>query len=769
MNKKNIFLIFVILLIAIIYFSFPLIIMPDSSEYYSYLDFFYGVSPLSSWDVVRGPTLPFLIFLSTIIFGNNMLSILGLTYASFILFNYFFYKSIIEIIKKTNPTKFILFFIWSIYFIFILFNPILFGYFHSLLTEFVAISLALISCIISWKWLNVSFFINKKKYIIYNLAFMFLFVFSWFLKQPYFSTVLFPLLISCIISVLKQRNIKNIIQRGVTFISCLLFLFFSMFIWKSLLEKNGVDYKNGKNNEYFLSKAIINGMGNFRIEKDMKAYANINKDILISKADFAKIRNKNCNNYKIINILNSESTISKKTVVCIKGKEISSKEALIFLATSFIKYPEEVVNSYISGYLATINIYVSSREENGVAYFPIKIYNGFNHENSSIGLAYLKIDNNFLWIQDYHYEKVSNLYSVNSASPFLKKTLNSFSKINLSFFKIAYLFLPILLIYSLYKRIHLRKNTSIQKKNIYEFTIILFGFSMLNILFHVFTGAIIDRYVFIGIPEIVLGGIILLLARGGSVVSMKAMIEIKKNKNKLLFVIPAYNEALNIGKVLDEIRKDFAKADIIVINDCSKDNTEIVLKDKKIDYINMPFNVGYSKAVQTGIKYAYQNNYDYVIQFDADGQHIAKEAKKLYETAVKGNCDIVMGSRFLDPTGYKHSFFRKIGTKIFSLIIKLICKEKITDPTSGFQCLNRRVIEQYSIMGKYPEFPDANLIIEMLFNGYKVQEIPVKMRLRESGVSMHGGIIKPIKYMIKVLYAIMIILIRNIKSGGIKK
>jgi hypothetical protein len=170
----------------------------------------------------------------------------------------------------------------------------------------------------------------------------------------------------------------------------------------------------------------------------------------------------------------------------------------------------------------------------------------------------------------------------------------------------------------------------------------------------------------------------------------------------------------------------------------------------------------YAMAVQTGIKYANQNNYDYVIQFDADGQHIAKEAIKLLEEMKRSNADIVIGSRYLKDTGYPCPFMRRLGTKIFEIIIKIFCHKRIADPLSGFQCLNKRVIEKYSKMGNYPEFPDANLIIEMLLQGYKIKEVSVKMRLRENGVSMHGGIIKPIKYMINMVYTIVFILIQNI-------
>ncbi|MCX4248481.1 MAG: glycosyltransferase family 2 protein [Bacilli bacterium] len=243
-----------------------------------------------------------------------------------------------------------------------------------------------------------------------------------------------------------------------------------------------------------------------------------------------------------------------------------------------------------------------------------------------------------------------------------------------------------------------------------------------------------------------------------------------KKKDKVLFVIPAYNEAENIEKVIKELKKDAAFADILVINDCSKDNTEEIVRKNNVNCINNIFNMRYAMAVQTGIKYAYENDYDYIIQFDADGQHIAKEAIKLLDTIKKTDSDIVIGSRYLKDMGYPCPFMRRFGTKIFEIIIKLICHQRIADSLSGFQCLNKDVIEYYSKMGNYPEYPDANLVIEMLRAGYKITEVPVKMRLRENGESMHGGIIKPAQYMINMFYTIFFIIIQTpIKKVGSKK
>ena len=231
-------------------------------------------------------------------------------------------------------------------------------------------------------------------------------------------------------------------------------------------------------------------------------------------------------------------------------------------------------------------------------------------------------------------------------------------------------------------------------------------------------------------------------------------------KDKILIVIPAYNEAENIENVIKEIKKDIDYADILVVNDCSSDNTVEIVEKNGVNCVTNVFNMRYAMAVQTGIKYAYQNNYDYVIQMDADGQHIASEALKMYEELKKNNVDIVIGSRYLKDMGYPCPLFRRIGTKMFEWIIKIFTGKRIADPLSGFQCLNKKVIKRYAKMGNYPEFPDANLVIEMLLNGYKIEEVPVKMRIRENGVSMHSGILKPIKYMIEQFYTCVVTVIK---------
>jgi len=225
----------------------------------------------------------------------------------------------------------------------------------------------------------------------------------------------------------------------------------------------------------------------------------------------------------------------------------------------------------------------------------------------------------------------------------------------------------------------------------------------------------------------------------------------------ILVIIPVYNEERNIADVIFELRKDLPEVDILVIDDGSQDNTLDIVKNLNVNYVSLPFNLGYSGALQTGYIYASRKNYKYVIQFDGDGQHIALEAKKLIDYIQTCNLDLVIGSRFKDEKLYKHPFLKKLGTKLFQYIIKLVTKRDITDPTSGFQILNRKTIEEYAKMINFPEYPDANLIIEMIFKNYKIGETSVVMKPRTHGKGMYSGLYEVIKYLIKLFNFIVII------------
>ena len=225
---------------------------------------------------------------------------------------------------------------------------------------------------------------------------------------------------------------------------------------------------------------------------------------------------------------------------------------------------------------------------------------------------------------------------------------------------------------------------------------------------------------------------------------------------KVLLIIPAYNEEENILKVCRSIEKFDNEIDYIVINDGSKDNTLKILKENNLKYINLVNNLGIGGAVQTGYKYAYENNYDIAIQFDGDGQHDINYVKKICEPLINGQADMCIGTRYLDKSSskFQSTFMRRLGSNIISICIRIFCGKKITDPTSGFRAVNKKVIEEFA--KEYPkEYPEPESTVSLLVNKYKVEEIPVSMNEREGGTSFVTPL-KSIDYMLKVILAIII-------------
>ena len=237
---------------------------------------------------------------------------------------------------------------------------------------------------------------------------------------------------------------------------------------------------------------------------------------------------------------------------------------------------------------------------------------------------------------------------------------------------------------------------------------------------------------------------------------------------KILLIIPAYNEQDNILNTCKNIEKSGQDIDYVVINDGSIDDTEKILIKNKLNHIKLINNLGIGGAVQTGYKYAYENDYDIAIQFDGDGQHDVNYVPKICEPIKNGQADMCIGTRYLDKSSseFQSTFMRRLGANIISLCIKIFTKKKITDPTSGFRAVNKKVIEEFA--KNYPtEYPEPESTVSLLVNGYKVQEVPVSMNERTGGVSSIR-LWKTADYMLKVVLAIIIDSISLKKRGGKK-
>ena len=220
---------------------------------------------------------------------------------------------------------------------------------------------------------------------------------------------------------------------------------------------------------------------------------------------------------------------------------------------------------------------------------------------------------------------------------------------------------------------------------------------------------------------------------------------------KTLIIIPAYNEALNIEKTIQDLT-DHTNYDYLIINDASKDNTKEVCEKNHFNIMSLPINYGLTSVIQVGMKYAYQNGYDVVIQFDGDGQHQAQYIKDLVKEIEEDNCDIAIGSRFV--TQKKPISIRMLGSNLLTAIIKLTTFKTIKDPTSGMRAYNRKVMEQFVKNASLTPEPDT--LVYMMKKQLKIKEVQVEMKDREFGDSY----LKPLKsmeYMINMFLSIIFI------------
>jgi glycosyltransferase involved in cell wall biosynthesis len=223
---------------------------------------------------------------------------------------------------------------------------------------------------------------------------------------------------------------------------------------------------------------------------------------------------------------------------------------------------------------------------------------------------------------------------------------------------------------------------------------------------------------------------------------------------RVLVIIPAYNEERSIGTVIKGVKTYFPKGDILVVNDGSTDLTSQRAKENQAVVLDLPFNLGIGGAMQSGYKYACERGYDVAIQVDGDGQHAPKEIRKLFENLVKNGNDMTIGSRFLGGSAYRASTMRRVGIAILSMVVSVLIRQKVTDPTSGFRAASRKAIRVFAL--DYPQdYPEPEVLVLLSRNGLKIEEVPVKIEQRSYGESSITNI-RAIYYMIKVLLAIFV-------------
>ena len=232
----------------------------------------------------------------------------------------------------------------------------------------------------------------------------------------------------------------------------------------------------------------------------------------------------------------------------------------------------------------------------------------------------------------------------------------------------------------------------------------------------------------------------------------------------VLVIIPCYNEESNIERVIHRLTETCPDVDYLVVNDCSTDHSEEILRKNHFNYVNLPVNLGIGGGVQTGYQYARDNGYKIAVQMDGDGQHSPDYLEKVIAPVRNGETDQCIGSRFLEKEGFQSSALRRFGINFLSALIYLLSGVKVHDVTSGFRAtgpeLTAFFAEHYA-----PDYPEPEAILTASLAGFKIQEVPVIMEERLGGVSSIRSF-KSAYYMIKVSIALVIDRMSHSRKGG---
>ena len=221
-------------------------------------------------------------------------------------------------------------------------------------------------------------------------------------------------------------------------------------------------------------------------------------------------------------------------------------------------------------------------------------------------------------------------------------------------------------------------------------------------------------------------------------------------------IVPALNEEGSIARVIEEIRAYDPELRIVVVDDGSTDRTAEAARAADAMVLRLPFNLGIGGAVQTGLRYAHENGFEFAVRVDGDGQHDAAQLATVIAPVLRDEADIAVGSRYLGlgGEGYRSTASRRLGIRILARTVSLLTRQRITDPTSGFQALNRKAIALFA--ADYPhDYPEVEGLVLLVRHRLRLREVPIEMRPRATGRSSIRTL-SSAYYMVKVLLALFV-------------
>lgn len=528
-SSKQILILLVVIILLFLtistFMKFTLLVTVDSTAYYKYLDYFNGKTSFAFWDTTRGFGFPIILFLITKIFGDSIKGVVFGFLLFFLGMIYCAYKIISYLIKENKLTKRQLIY-WVFFIVFFLFNPLIIGYGHIMLTEAVIPFFYMLTAFLCLKWNSIEFKKNKKMYIIYAIVFILLGSFIWFIKQPYAVTYWALLGLTAILSGIYHSNFKIFLQKIVVLGLCLFFTIFLIFSWNAFLKINGkqsniqLSRMDGVSNTAIFANDLTLGYRYHYTRAYKNEFCSLDyiHSLKLNKKNKKKVYeliNSNvswCDYLSVFNIYDLKQNYIETDLIIQKNTTISLSESIGFYFKSLFKHPILVLNSYYHDYLAILDFestdseiseYVPTgklnatvfSENHGAGYgtFNDGISNCWWNHSSENKDIYLKMGVNM-----NHYET----FLKTSDASVMMRILSKFSDVTFMFFL---LFSFPIFIYSLIMSIKKKTNLS------YFMMTILSGSAFLNILFHIMMAAIIDRYAYPGYPLMLLCVIIMLM------------------------------------------------------------------------------------------------------------------------------------------------------------------------------------------------------------------------------------------------------------------
>ena len=475
----------ILIVVAIIFFSSSLVVTYDSTHYLGYVDIFEKIKPFSSWDIARGPVFPFILYIFDLLFGKSSLGMLLGMFIFYLIYCLVTYKFLAIVFKDSKHKN-----IWiTLLCAFSFFNPVILGYYHTMLTEFVALTITATTLLVAWKWWNVEGIKNK---ILCSLYFVVITIITYLLKQPYICIIYIPMITSIIYAIIKNHKIKNILYYGATFVLSIAFLMISIVSWDAFLKSKNVDLNTGRDSSSLLAGHILDSIDAYKID-EISEYSKVKNDKYLSKNEKKEIKKELSDNDSvyIISIYDDKKILEKDYLKLTENKSPSGKDTVVEIISTFFRYPKVILKVHLKNYCALSSVCVIESPDGVVYHVSNRLDFLYLYENNVIPYKSFRNEDKYFYYSPSKHESVKNYLVSRNQGVISKIITKTFIPTNIMF-EFVILFVGVFLLGIIAVRIKKRKK--LKDYNLYLFSSMMLAFSFLTVLVNDWVGSLIDRY-----------------------------------------------------------------------------------------------------------------------------------------------------------------------------------------------------------------------------------------------------------------------------------